>query len=219
MGKFSPALITAHLLLSKHRVEWKSYRLFSSPGGSNAGLPPSLSHHTSGSLTQDLESQIVFCNVCIAADAGAGNWLTSCWPAANCFAFKGTWVSRSAKKFCKQWEEEIKSFWQYLLLAVAVHLRCSPVWGSARLPGRGNKWFGECLHKGYHGVGWRLSLGHWEEAQCLATGVPGIKLMVDGPEPDTIAGTQCSSWGNQTHMSWVVTFRILLSFLPLLHRL
>lgn len=57
-------------------VEWKSYRLFSSPGGSNAGLPPSLSQHTHDSLIQDtdLESQIVLCNVSIAADIGAGNW-------------------------------------------------------------------------------------------------------------------------------------------------
>lgn len=78
MGKFSSALITAHLLLSKHMVEWKSHRLFSSPGGSNAGLPPSLSHHPSGSLMQDTDLESNFfsfslCNVSIAADIGAGD--------------------------------------------------------------------------------------------------------------------------------------------------
>lgn len=70
-------------------VEWKSCRLFSSPGGSNAGFPPSLSHHTSDSLIldTDLESQIVLCNVLIAADTGTGNWpheLLACRQAVLC---------------------------------------------------------------------------------------------------------------------------------------
>lgn len=56
--------------------------MLSSPGGNDAGFPPSLSPHTGGSLILDtnLESQIVLCNVPIATDLGASNCLTSCLP-------------------------------------------------------------------------------------------------------------------------------------------